>query len=68
MKEAKNELLQMMEDKYTELKADGKSENDGVIYIWILFIMGRHIFIRTYNDTVYYWRCVDVCNGRFIRV
>lgn len=27
---AKNELWQMMEDKYTELKAEGKSENEAV--------------------------------------
>lgn len=27
---AKNELLQMMEDKYTELKAEGKTENEAV--------------------------------------
>ena len=27
---AKNELLQMMEDKYTELKGSGKSENEAI--------------------------------------
>lgn len=27
---AKNELWQMMEDKYTELKEEGKSENEAV--------------------------------------
>ena len=27
---AKDELLQMMEDKYTELKEEGKSENEAV--------------------------------------
>ena len=27
---AKNELWQMMEDKYTELKNEGKSENEAV--------------------------------------
>ena len=27
---AKNELLQMMEDKYTELRREGKSENEAV--------------------------------------
>lgn len=27
---AKNELFQMMEDKYTELKAEGKSENEAI--------------------------------------
>ena len=32
---AKNELWQMMEDKYTELKAEGKSENEAVGYLGI---------------------------------
>lgn len=27
---AKSELLQMMEDKYTELKEEGKSENEAI--------------------------------------
>ena len=30
MQKAKNELLQMMEDKYTELITDGKTENEAV--------------------------------------
>ena len=30
VRRAREELLQMMEDKYTELKAEGKTENEAV--------------------------------------
>lgn len=68
MKEAKNELMQFVGGVImlvVGLYILSQKVN-GVFIIWIFFIMGWQVLIRSYYGTVNNRSCMDVCYRRFI--
>lgn len=67
MKEAKNELLQFVGGVIMLVVGlHIVTESYGIIFIWVLLIMGWQVLIRSYYGAINNWSCMDVCFRRLI--